>query len=467
MINQHFKDIVLTQFGMEPSQGQMDAVDIFIEFLFDTDSDSIFLLKGFAGTGKTSLIAAFVAALKSVESPVVLLAPTGRAAKVLGSYAHHTAYTIHKYVYRQKNGDVDGAFNLGFNKNKNTIFFVDEASMISNACTESNFGTGRLLDDLMAFVYNGSGNRVVLIGDEAQLPPVGIEQSPALSTDELRFLYSFNVYQAQLREIMRQAETSGILFNATILRNIIGTGANPLFKLSTFKDIKRIDGSEILECIETCYSKYGIEDTIVITRSNKRANRFNEGIRARILYYEEEFCSGDRIMIVKNNYFWSKKSDKIDFIANGEIATVRRVGRNSELYNMRFATTTLNLDNYEEEIEAQVILDTLTSESPALTYNQQLEFFRAVEQDYADIKAKKKRYDEIRENPYYNALQMKFAYAITGHKSQGGQWEAVFIDQGWLPEEMQNDDYWRWLYTAITRGRKEVFLLNFNDEFFE
>lgn len=467
MIRQHFEQIIRNKFGMEFSSGQSNALECFLDFFFDTDSNSLFLLKGYAGTGKTSLVSSIVNALQSLEHEVVLLAPTGRAAKVFGNYAHHTAYTIHKYIYRQKSGGVDGIFDVGFNKMRNTLFFVDEASMISNNSLDGGFGTGHLLDDLVSYVYNGLGNRIVLIGDEAQLPPVGIERSPALMADELTFLYSFKVYEIELTDIMRQAAQSGILYNATTIRSIIGTGIFPHFTLTGFADIHRIDGMEVLDRIESCYSKYGIDETMVICRSNKRANRFNEGIRSRILYCEEELGSGDRIMIVKNNYFWSKKSDHIDFLANGDIATIKKMGQQSELYGLRFAKSYLKLDNYEEELEAQVLLDTLTTEAPALTYEQQVTFFKAVEEDYMEIKARKKRYDEIRENPYYNALQIKFAYAITGHKSQGGQWEAVFIDQGWLPDEMQNDDYWRWLYTAFTRGRKELFLLNFNDGFFE
>lgn len=469
MIQKHFEDIVLKKFGFDFSPGQKKAVGLFIRFFFERHEDGVFLLQGYAGTGKTSLVAAIINTLLAFEYKVVLLAPTGRAAKVFSSYAGHPAFTIHKKIYRQKSAtDGEGAFNLGFNAGADTLFFVDEASMISNTDSESNFGSGCLLDDLMEFVYNGRNNRLVLIGDTAQLPPVGLDISPALDKRELEAAYAVKVVEANLTEVMRQAEESGILYNATCIRELIGSGEERLkLKAGKFPDVFKINGGELLEEIDSCYGKYGEEETLIVCRSNKRANRFNEGIRRTILYREEDFCSGDRIMIVKNNYFWGEDYDKIDFIANGDMATVRRTGKRVELYGHCFLKANLSIDGYEEEVSAWVMLDTLMADSPALTYEQNRDFYRAIEADYADIPAKKKRYEKIRENEYYNALQIKFAYAVTCHKAQGGQWDAVFIDQGYLPDDMLNDEYWRWLYTAVTRARERVYFINFKEEFFE
>lgn len=468
MIQKHFEDIVLKKFGFNFSPTQKVAVELFTRFFFEQDDESLFLLRGYAGTGKTSLVAAIVNTLLTLEYKVVLLAPTGRAAKVFSGYAGHPAFTIHKRIYRQKTAtDGEGLFNLGFNNGEDTLFFVDEASMISNADSEGNFGSGCLLDDLVEFVYNGRNNRLVLIGDVAQLPPVGLELSPALDRRELEAAYSFNITEINLTDIMRQAEQSGILYNATQIRALIGTGSDDLtLKAGNFPDVFKISGGELLEEMETCYGKFGEEETIIVCRSNKRANRFNGGIRRTVLYREEDFCSGDRIMVVKNNYFWGADYDKIDFIANGDMATVGRTGRRVELYGYHFLNASLKIDGYEEELTAWVLLDTLTSDYPALTYEQSRELYRAIEADYADIPSKRKRFEKIRDNEYYNALQIKFAYAVTCHKAQGGQWDAVFIDQGYLPEDMQNDEYWRWLYTAVTRARQRVYFMNFKEEFF-
>ncbi len=468
MIQKHFEEIIRKKFGYDFSPTQKTAVENFIRFFIGREEEGLFLLRGFAGTGKTSLVAAIVNALTELEYKVVLLAPTGRAAKVFAGYSGHAAYTIHKRIYRQKSAtDGEGVFNLGFNGVADTLFLVDEASMISNSGEDSNFGTGCLLDDLMQYVYNGKNNRLVLIGDVAQLPPVGLEISPALDRGELEASYLLGVTEVNLTDIMRQAEESGILYNATAIRSMIGRGDGDLsLNVSGFPDVFRIGGGELLEEIDSCYGKYGEEETIVICRSNKRANRFNEGIRRTILYREEDFSSGDRIMIVKNNYFWGADYDKIDFIANGDIATVRRAGRREELYGFHFVRADLKIDGYEEELSAWVILDTLLSDYPALTYEQSRELYRRVEADYADVPLKRKRFEKVRTNEYYNALQVKFAYAVTCHKAQGGQWDAVFIDQGWLPDDMPGDEYWRWLYTAVTRARKRLYFINFKEEFF-
>lgn len=469
MIQKHFEEIIQKKFGYDFSPTQKTAVENFVRFFFNREEEGVFLLKGFAGTGKTSLVAAIVNALSELEYKVVLLAPTGRAAKVFAGYSGHAAYTIHKRIYRQKSTtDGEGIFNLGFNGVADTLFLVDEASMISNSGDDSNFGTGCLLDDLMQYVYNGRNNRLVLIGDVAQLPPVGLDISPALDKGELEASYFLGVTEVNLTDVMRQAEESGILYNATIIRSMIGCyGEELAMKVGGFPDVFRIGGGELLEEIDSCYGKYGEEETTVICRSNKRANRFNEGIRRTILYREEDFSSGDRIMIVKNNYFWGADYDKIDFLANGDIATVKRAGRREELYGLHFVRADLKIDGYDEELSAWVILDTLLSDSPALTYEQSRELYGRVEADYADEHSKRKRFEKVRMNEYYNALQVKFAYAVTCHKAQGGQWDAVFIDQGWLPEDMLGDEYWRWLYTAVTRARKRLYFINFKEEFFQ
>ncbi|WP_251623735.1 ATP-dependent DNA helicase [Odoribacter lunatus] len=468
MIQKHFEDMVSACLGFSFSPTQKQAMSSFAEFFFKREEENLFLLKGYAGTGKTSLVAAIVNALVKLEYKVVLLAPTGRAAKVFSAYAGQPAFTIHKKIYRQKAvTEGEGDFNLGFNTGHDVLFFVDEASMISNITEESNFGSGHLLDDLVEYVYNGRNNRLILIGDMAQLPPVGLEISPALDPENLRFLYNLNIYEANLTDVMRQAEKSGILFNATQIRMQIGIGTTDLkLQIGQFPDVYKIDGGELLEEIETCYGKFGVDETMIVCRSNKRANRYNEGIRRMILYREEDFCSGDKIMVVKNNYFWCKDYEHLDFIANGDVATVIRTGKRTELYGFHFIRADLSLMGYEEEVSAWVMLDTLFSDYPALGYEETKTLYRNVEADYADIPSRKKRYEKVRENEYYNALQVKFGYAVTCHKAQGGQWDAVFIDQGWLPDEMLNDEYWRWLYTAVTRARKRIYFVGFREKFF-
>lgn len=444
-------------------------MDGFVSFFFGRNADSLFLLKGFAGTGKTSLVAAVVGALVQFRVPVVLLAPTGRAAKVFAGYSGHAALTIHKKIYRQR-AECEGVgyFDLGFNPAARALFFVDEASMISLNSPDSTFGSGCLLDDLFTFVYNGRGNRLVLIGDVAQLPPVGTELSPALDADFLRASYGVEVFEAALTDVMRQSEQSGILHNATLVRGMIGGGplARLLLSVSPFPDIARVSGADLLETLDDCYSRFGVDETMVVCRSNKRANRFNAGIRARVLYREEQLTGGDRVMIVKNNYFWGAEADKDDFIANGDIATVRRVGRHRDLYGFHFAEVTLELFGREGELTVQVLLDTLASEQPALGYDDARRLYFAVEEDYADIASRKKRQEKVRQNEYFNALQIKFAYAVTCHKAQGGQWDAVFVDPGWVDDSTRDDEYWRWLYTAFTRARRRLYLVNFKDDWF-
>lgn len=470
MIDKHFENVIAEKFGLEFSPSQRLAVEQFLAFFFLREDDSLFLLKGFAGTGKTSLVAAIVNTLMQFECPVVLLAPTGRAAKVFSGYAGQSAFTIHKKIYRQKTAKEGiGFFNLGYNTSSNTLFFVDETSMISANSSDSNFGTGSLLDDLFEYVYNGRHNRLVFIGDTAQLPPFGTDLSPALDPALLRMDYGMNVFEAHLTEIMRQTEESGILFNATRIRGMLGLNipSRLQMRINGFPDVARISGGELLEGLEQAYDSFGIDETMVICRSNKRANRFNEGIRSRILYREEAFTAGDKIMIVKNNYFWGAEYETIDFIANGDIATVVKVEKHKDLYGFHFAYACLNIYGYEEEMTAWVMLDTLTSEQPALSYEEHKRLYAAVEEDYLDIASKQKRFKKIQENEFFNALQIKFAYAVTCHKAQGGQWDVVFIDSGWVSEEMHDDEYWRWLYTAITRARKKLYFINFKDEMFE
>ena len=469
MLEKHIETIIKEKFEYEFSPSQQEAVRRFIAFFLHSGDENLFLLKGFAGTGKTSLVAAFVNTLVTLGHPVVLLAPTGRAAKVFSSYAGQAAFTIHKKIYRRKTTrEGTGLFNLGYNTHSRVLFFVDEASMIASTSSDNNFGSGSLLEDLFEFVYNGRHNRLVLIGDTAQLPPIGTQLSPALDPAYLQLSFGIDVIEAHLTDIMRQTEESGILYNATRVRGMLGstTLSNLQIRVRPFPDVIRLSGGELLEELDQAYSTFGIDETVVICRSNKRANRFNAGIRSRILYREEEFSNGDRVMIVKNNYFWGEGNEKIDFLANGEIATVARLGVHKELYGFRFARATLNFSSIDEEISAWVMLDTLSSEQPALSSEENKRFYLAVEQDYQHIKSKQKRFKQIQENEYFNALQIKFAYAVTCHKAQGGQWDAVFIDNAWLPSELHNDEYWRWLYTAITRARCKLYFINYpNDHF--
>lgn len=469
MFAEQFKTIVRQKLGYDFSPSQQRALDEFVSFFFEGNQESLFLLKGYAGSGKTSLVAAIVNTLVGFEIPVSLLAPTGRAAKVFSGYSGQTALTIHKKIYRQKTErDGVGYFDLGFNPASRALFFVDEASMISLNSPDSTFGSGCLLDDLFSFVYNGRGNRLVLIGDVAQLPPVGTDISPALDADYLRAAYGVDIREVNLTDVLRQAGQSGILYNATLVREMIGMGGctRLLLKVASFPDVIRVDGTDLLEELDFCYSRFGIDETMVVCRSNRRANRFNAGIRARILYREEQLTGGDRVMIVKNNYFWGAEHDELDFIANGDIASVIKVGKYKELYGFHFAQVRLQLQEDENELAVWVMLDTLDSEQPALAREDYTRLYHAVEEDYMDIASRKKRQEKIRENEYFNALQIKFAYAVTCHKAQGGQWDAVFIDPGWVEDSAYDDEYWRWLYTAFTRARHRLYLVNFKDEFF-
>jgi exodeoxyribonuclease-5 len=401
------------------------------------------------------------------------MAPTGRAAKVMAGYTGMTAFTIHKKIYRQKSSaDGLGKFVLNTNLYKNSYFIVDEASMISNETNENSlFGSGRLLDDLLEFVYSGENCRLVLVGDTAQLPPVGLNISPALDARTLENC-GFSVLEFELREVVRQAENSGILMNATHIRNLISeNNSNTGFfhlDLEQFPDVIRISGADLIENISSCYEQYGIFETTIVTRSNKRANLYNKGIRGAVLYRENEIEQGDLLMVVKNNYFWMDEDVQLDFIANGDIAEIKKIWKTEELYGFRFANVTLRFVDYDDvELDCKIFLDTLAIETASFSQDQNRQLFEAVAEDYTDIKNKRERWKKIKENPYYNALQVKFAYAITCHKAQGGQWKAVFIDHGYLTEEMLDTEYYRWLYTAFTRPAEKLFLVNFNKNFFE
>ena len=469
MINTYLGQQIKTNFPYKPTFEQENVVKILADFLFARKSDVLFLLKGYAGTGKTSLIGALVKTLDQLEQKCVLLAPTGRAAKVFAHYAGHPAFTIHKKIYRQRSfsNELDN-FSMNDNLHQHTLFIVDEASMIANdGLSGSMFGSGRLLDDLIQYVYSGQGCRLMLIGDTAQLPPVGEEESPALSAEALKG-YGLEVYEGMLTEVVRQLQDSGILWNATELRRCIVEEdfyTLPPIRVEGFPDIKVIPGNELIEAITDSYDQVGMDETIVVCRSNKRANIYNKGIRNTILYREEELEAGDLLMVAKNNYFWSEGCKEIDFIANGDIAVVRRVRREREMYGFRFADVVLRFPDYNDmELEVKLLLDTLHTETPALPKEMNDKLFYSVLEDYADITVKRERMKKMKADPHYNALQVKYAYAVTCHKAQGGQWKRVFLDQGYMTEDMLSPDYFRWLYTAFTRATETLYLVNWPKE---
>ena len=470
MLNTHITDQIYAKLSFDATNNQKKIIEKLSAWLSDDDYSRIFLLNGYAGTGKTTIIAAFVAALKDLGFKPILLAPTGRAAKVLTRYSKLTAYTIHKKIYREKAiSDYQSKFSLDYNREKDAIFIVDEASMLSTFAADSAFGSGNLLDDLVQYVRQGKRCRLMLVGDDAQLPPVGEDFSPALQPAEL--LPYGDVEYGTMDEVVRQSHDSGILFNATMLRCMLENNIYeiPRFDLS-FKDFRQVQGGELLEELQDCYDRFGRDETIVITRSNKRANRYNEGIRRHNLSAEEEIESGDMLMIVKNNYFYAEqdKDSPMSFVANGDVARLKRIRRFEEFYGFRFIDATLQFPDYDDyEMQAKIMMDTLSSESPSLTREQSNQLFIEVEKDYADITVKSKRYKAIRENPHFNAMQIKFAYAITCHKAQGGQWKAVFVDKCLFGDESMSRDMLRWLYTAITRATERLYLVNFDERFFE
>ena len=467
MLHNFIATRIRAQLPFEPTEQQTQLIEALGIFLMSTDNEKCFLLRGYAGTGKTSVVSALVRALNELKQKTMLLAPTGRAAKVIAGYSGFPAFTIHKKIYRQKSMS-EFRFQLSDNLNTHTLFIVDEASMISNTGTESTFGSGRLLDDLVEFVYSGQGCSLLLLGDTAQLPPVMQPHSPALEKDKL-LGYGLKVHEYTLTHVVRQALESGILHNATLLRQQLldeKTSDFPKFELEGFSDIKKLSGMELIDEIQRSYEGVGVEDTIVVTRSNKRANMYNNGIRARVMMKEDELTNGDLLMVTRNNYFWNKPYKEIDFIANGDILQVMRVRKHHEMYGFRFVDLTLRSLDYEWEIDARIWLDALQSESPAVMNEMTNKLFQAVAEDYPEITTKKELYKKILDNEYYNALQVKFAYAVTCHKAQGGQWKKVFIDSGQITDEQLNSDFYRWLYTALTRATETVFLVNFPEKTF-
>lgn len=463
----------LSHLQFEPTKCQDNLLRTISEFITVSDSD-ILVVNGYAGTGKTTAIASVIATFKEFKQRFVLLAPTGRAAKVLSGYSGSVAYTIHKHIYRQKSvgGDGFGQFSLMVNKAKDTLFVVDEVSLIGIDAGQQNsgssFGSGNLLEDLVRFVRDGVNCKLILIGDSAQLPPVGLDCSPALNHDYM-VMMGGSMF-ATLTSVVRQQKESGILYNATKLRHKIESGEgffeSPELEVDGFDDIQRISGGDLIECISDAYAEYGEDEVIVLSRSNKRANRYNEGIRATVQYKEERLVRGDRLMIVKNCYKFVGEIEQLDYIANGDIAELVKISDYEERYGLHFAKARLSFPDYDDtEITAKVILDTLDSESASLSYDQQNALYHGVSEDYSHISNKKKRYEAVREDLYFNALQLKYANAITGHKSQGGQWKCVFIDNPFWQEVLAEEDL-KWLYTAITRGVSKVYLVNFRDGMF-
>ena len=503
MIIDELKYRILQNFDFEPTTDQTHAIEVFTHFMTDRDERVVMILRGSAGTGKTSLAGAIVRTMQQLQQKVTLLAPTGRAAKVFSLNANQPAATIHRTIYREKAfTGLDGKFNLNVNLFHDRLFMVDEASMISLSSNNTTFGSGCLLDDLIQYVYNDRNCRMLLVGDKAQLPPVGEEESPALRADVLR-AYGLTVYECDLNEVLRQSQDSGILYNATVIRQMIThdeVTQLPKIRLNGFADISIVPGDELIERLASSYSEVGIDETMVITRSNKRANVFNQGIRNMVLGREEELTTGDMLMVVKNKYKNSpppspslngslnnatnnvnslttqatrqvtqlpseggKEIEKpiLTFIANGDRAVVRRVRNVREFYGFRFADVSLEFPDYNNaEEEMTVILDALMTEAPALTQEQNEQLFQRVLEDYEDIPLKADRMKKVREDEYYNALQVKFGYAITCHKAQGGQWAHIYLDQGYMTDEMLTPDYIHWLYTAFTRATEHLYLVN-------
>lgn len=457
---QEFISRILSRFGFEPTHDQRQALEVFGRFLADRSDRCVMVLRGSAGTGKTSLAAAMVATLQSLGQKLQLMAPTGRAAKVFSVHCHLPASTIHRRIYRRKS--IAGSFNLNDNLFHNVLFVVDEASMVSSRPSgEAMFGSNSLLDDLLQYVYSGQNCRLLLIGDTAQLPPVGEEESPALRSQVLE-AYGLRVYQHDLGEVVRQRLGSGILWNATRLRALIThdeVTQLPKIRLQGFADIVTMPGAEIVESIASSYSRVGEDETMVITRSNKRANIYNIGIRNTVLDREEELSRGDRLMVVRNKYL--ADDQPVDFIANGDRAEVMAVHNFRELYGFHFADVTLRFPDYDNfELTSTAILDTLHSDAPALTSEQSQQLFERVMDDYADLPRKADRLEALKGDAYYNALQIKFAYAVTCHKAQGGQWSHIYLDQGYMTDDMLTPDYIHWLYTAFTRATEKLFLVN-------
>ncbi len=454
-----------TSFPFEPTEDQAKLFTKLDEFIQDKQQEKpVFLLKGYAGTGKTTVVTSLVKILNKFGYKYVLLAPTGRAAKVMASYSGKAAFTIHKKIYRQTaNPYSEGlAFTRQPNKAESTVYIVDEASMISD---DSGFGENGLLQDLLGFVFDKKNNKLLLIGDTAQLPPVNQALSPSLDAEYLKSNFRCQVQELELKQVMRQAEQSGILMNATNLRNQLQSEKMEI-KLHTkgWRDIYKMTGEKLEDGLRYAYDKFGVENSIVICRSNKTANQYNQHIRRQIFFSEDEIGVGDYLMIVRNNYFWLPKDSDIGFMANGDFVEITKIINDEDMYGFRFADVRIRFVDYPEaeELEVKIMLDTLYTDAPALPPDQNKKLYEQVLLDYQDIKTKRERSKEVKKNPHLNALQVKFAYALTCHKAQGGQWKAVFVDQGFLKEEMINEEFARWLYTALTRSSEELYLLNFN-----
>jgi len=464
-VEHFFQQKIGENLAFEPTEDQSAAMQTLSEFVTLNDDCDILILTGYAGTGKTSLIAAFVKTLKQFQYKFVLLAPTGRSAKVLSNFTNEKAFTMHKHIYRQKSLSAGlGKFTLDVNKSNDTFFIVDEASLITiDSGGNAAFGSGDLLNDFISYVRQGSGNNIVFVGDKGQLPPIGMEESPALDTEYMNSCYG-NLMESSLNKVVRQTMQSGILYNATLVRHQIeqGFGAELSLNMNDFDDVENINGSELIEKISDAFDKYGPDEVVVLCRSNKRANRYNAGIRSTVLFREEQLNKGDKLMVVKNCYqFLEDVKDPNFFIANGDVARLMKISHYEERYGLHFAQAVICFSDYNDlEISAKVILDTLTSESASLTSDQQTQLFEGVLADHSDIKTKRKRYAAVREDSYFNALQIKHASAITCHKSQGGQWSCVFVDNPFWRDEIELEDL-KWLYTAITRASEKLYLVNF------
>lgn len=468
MLYTELSKIIRKEFAHTPTTQQSEAIELLSQFCCQQNERKVFVLKGFAGTGKTSIVSALISVMHQLKVNTIQLAPTGRAAKVLSNYSQQSAYSIHKIIYRQKSIS-DQRFEINYNSNHNTLFIVDEASMISNRgnSNENNqFGSGKLLDDLIEYVYSGDNCSMILLGDTAQLLPIGETASPGLDKNYLEG-YGLDVTEYLLTQVLRQAEESGILYNATLLRQSLETIPFEPIKFDTqFNDIQRVSGEELIDQINSSYNKVGEENTMILTYSNKRAVLYNRGVRNQVLQREDELSTGDYILVTKNNYFWSKPYEKLDFIANGDIAEIVRVGRHYEAYNMRFADVTLRLIDYEIEITTRILIDSLYIEQSS-TQPLQEAIVNGIIEDNPQITNRRDLWKLIREDEYYNALHVKFSYAITCHKAQGGAWEEIYIDQGYITEEHINANYYQWLYTAFTRSKKKLYLVNFSNFFFE
>ncbi len=468
--SKNFRSIFLSYLSFEPTLDQSTLINLLNEFITNHDEREIMVIKGYAGTGKTNMVAALSKTLPSFKWRSVLLAPTGRAAKVLSTYSQKPAQTIHKKIFKKMTTPDGGVqFSLGENLHRNTVFIVDEASMIGldNPNSESIYGS--LLESLFEYVYSGDNCKLILVGDTAQLPPVGSNESPALNIDFLKSAYHLNIKYIELKQVARQQDASGILLNATYLRECIANDMDTFPKLQSFSDVIRLNGDELEDALNQAYSNYGFNDVLLVTRSNKRAYLFNQAVRQRIRYMEDDLCGGDLMMVVKNNYFWLDDKSEAGFIANGDSLEIKKIIKRKEMYGFNFAECIVNLCDYPNspELTLNLLLDAISTETSALNKEQQQLLFEAIMEDVSDQPIKGLRMAYLKNSPYFNALQVKFNYAVTCHKAQGGQWPCVFIDQGYLTKDMINVEYLRWLYTAFTRASEKIYLMNFSDDFFE